>query len=138
VSTLRSADSRDSLLLSLQTACLTMRARLALQSGASETAVSFARQALASARLEHSGDAVRDRYVVAGAFRLVGDVQQRAGDGDGANALWSQALAILPRGIIEKPNEMGEHAIILQRLGRGAHARPLISRLQAMGYERPA
>jgi tetratricopeptide (TPR) repeat protein len=136
VSALRSADSHDSLLVTLQTSCLTTRARLALQSGAIESAASLARQALASARKEHSGDTVRDRYVVAGAYRLVGEVQQRAGDAGGANASWSQALAILPRGITEKPNEMSEHAMILQRLGRGAEAQPLISRLEAIDYRR--
>jgi tetratricopeptide (TPR) repeat protein len=117
-------------------ACLTMRSRLALQSNASSQALTFAKQALASAQSERREDPVQSRYRVAAAYRLLGDVYQREGNQDGARAAWSNALASLPGGIVEQPADMDEHARILERLGRSSEARQLVSRLNAIGYRR--
>jgi tetratricopeptide (TPR) repeat protein len=121
---------------SKQTACLTLRARLALQSGALSQAFAFAEQSLASASNERSGDPVRDRYAVAAAYRLLGDVQQSMGDRDGARTAWSKALSALPQTLAERPQDLDEHATILERLGRTAEAQQLTARISAMGYRR--
>jgi tetratricopeptide (TPR) repeat protein len=117
-----------------QTACLTMRARLTLQTGASADATGFAQRALASAQNVHSADPLKDRYMIASIYRLLGDARRGAGDSQGARAAWSQALAALPQGVVEFPSEIDEHATVLERVGRANEARPLVNRLQAIGY----
>ena len=108
--------------MSLQTSCLTLRSRLALQSGAAAQALALAQQALASARSEHSGDAIKDRYAVASASRLVGDVRLKTGDAQGAKAAWQAGLAVLPPNVTERPWEMQERADLLRRLDRGGES----------------
>jgi tetratricopeptide (TPR) repeat protein len=121
---------------SKQTACLTMRSRLALQTGAYRQAQALAQQALASSQSERNEDPVSNRFGVATAYRLLGDVYQRGGNAQAAKKAWSNALASLPRGIAEKPQELEQHAIILSKLGRAAEAKQIVSRLDAMGYRR--
>ena len=113
-----------------------MRARLALQSGALSQASAFAEQSLASASNERSGDAVKDRYAIAAAYRLLGDTRKSSGDPDGARDAWAKALSTLPPGVAERPQDLDEHATILERLGRTAEAQQLTARLSAMGYRR--
>jgi len=60
------------------------------------------------------------------------------GDTGAAKAGWANALSSLPQGTPELPDEMDEHATILERLGRAADARRLAARLTAMGYRRIA
>jgi tetratricopeptide (TPR) repeat protein len=121
---------------SKQTSCLMLRSRLVLQSGGSAQALNLAQQALASARAEQNDDPVKDKTHVAAALRLLGDVRQRMGDAGGARQAWSDALGSLPEDVAELPNEMDEHATILERLGRVAEARQIATRLEAMGYRR--
>ncbi len=128
--------SSDGQVRSRQTMCFTMRSRLALQSGAHAPALAFAEQSLASASNERSGDAVKDRYAIAAAWRLLGDARKSSGDADGAIAAWSKGLSALPQAVAERPQEMDEHATILQRLGRSSDAQQLAARLSAMGYRR--
>jgi tetratricopeptide (TPR) repeat protein len=118
----------------LLTSCLTTRSRVALASGERAQALSLAQQALAAARSEHTGDAVTDRYIVAAACRLLGDVRQRSNDSKGAASAWSDGLAQLPPNATERPWEMSEHAELLRRLGKAEAARPLTQRLSAIGY----
>jgi tetratricopeptide (TPR) repeat protein len=134
VAQLRRHDTTNANLASFQTSCLTIRSRLALQSGATAAALSLAAGALASAQAEHSGDPVKDRYGIAAAYRLVGDVRQKSGDPDGAQAAWTAGLAVLPANVAEQPSEMQERAELLRRAGRAAEARPLDQRLSAIGY----
>lgn len=115
-------------------ACLVMRSRLALQSGANSDALVLAQQALASARSEHREDPVRARYLLADSYRLLGDVYQRSGDIKNAQRAWANALASLPRGIVEQAGEMDTHARILERIGRRTEAQQLYARLAAIGY----
>jgi tetratricopeptide (TPR) repeat protein len=117
-------------------ACLSMRTRLALQTGATEQALTLARQALASAQSERREDPVLTRYLVAAAYRLLGDVCQKSGDRDAARSAWTSALTSLPSGIAEQPAEMDEHARILERLGRTVESQRLVSKLNAVGYRR--
>ena len=120
----------------LRTTCLASETRLALASGAKSQALGFAKQALASARAERSGDPIADRYAVASGYRLLGDTFAALGNSVAARAAWSEAVGVLSQNVAEQPQEMDEHTIILQRLGRTAEARPLISKLSAMRYRR--
>jgi len=117
-------------------ACLVMRTRLALRSGATSEALMLGKQALASARSERREDPVWSQYLVADAYRLLGDVYQRSGDTAAARDAWSSAVASLPQGIVEQPTEMDAHARILERVGRAAEAQQLSARLSAIGYHR--
>jgi hypothetical protein len=134
VADLRARKSTDSRLGSLQTNCLTMRSRVALQAGGTGQALVLAQQALASSRAEHTADPIHDLYSVAAACRLVGDVRRRMGDFDGAKAIWTVGLTSLPRGVSERPQEMQEHATLLRRTGQGAQAAALEARLKSIGY----
>jgi tetratricopeptide (TPR) repeat protein len=118
-------------------ACLTMRGRIALASGATQAALIPAQAALKVSKNAHTADRVSDAYQLAGAYRLVGDVEQRLGDTAAARVAWNSALALLPKGTTEMPSEMAEHAALLQRLGRGGEAEPLTARLSAIGYRLP-
>jgi tetratricopeptide (TPR) repeat protein len=119
---------------SLRTNCFTMRARNGLAAGDMRRSIDLAAQALASARSELDEDPLRPRYRVASIYRLLGDVRQRSGDRQGANAAWSAGLAQLPARATERPWEMNERAELLKRVGRSAEARPLAYRLAQIGY----
>ena len=119
---------------SVESDCLAMRSRIAAASGIKADALAYAGRALASAQTERSGDPVSDRYRVASAYRLLGDMRRAAGDYSGAASAWSAGLAQLPANVSERPPDMVEHADLLQRLGRTADARPLEARLAAFGY----
>jgi tetratricopeptide (TPR) repeat protein len=134
VAAIRPAD----LVTARQTACVTMRARLALQSGANGEAVALAERALVSARKVHSDDPLKDRYTAAAIYLLMGDARRNAGDAEGARAAWSNALAALPEGVPETAFEMDEHAAILERLERRAEAQPLRAKLASIGYQSAA
>lgn len=119
----------------LRTACLQMRARLALSSGATAEALTLAQQALASARTERSGDWIADpRYSVAAAYRLTGDVYKRMGNSVAAETAWRNGLAELPNDLTERPSEMIERLQLLRRLGRSGDGQRLAERLAAMNY----
>ena len=118
----------------MQSDCLAMRARVASASGANGAAIGFAEQTVASAQKEQSGDPVYDRYRVASAYRLLGDVRSRAGDRGGATEAWTAGLGQWPAGVSERPIEMNERMGLLQRLGRAGEARPLAAHLAAIGY----
>jgi tetratricopeptide (TPR) repeat protein len=132
---LRAHDPNVSRWQMLQTDCLSMRARLTLASGATSQALALAAQGVEAARSEHSGDAVSDAYAVAAAYRLLGDIHQRARDYGGAETAWAQGLAQLPPNVAERPSEMHERAELLRRLGRGEEAAPLELQLRAIGYD---
>ncbi|GAA3900236.1 TIR domain-containing protein [Sphingomonas limnosediminicola] len=121
-----------------QSGCLAMQARLALDAGDGAEAAALARQALSAARHFHAEDPNKDKFYLAGLYRLTGDALQRSGDRGGAMSAWASALAILPADVPELSTEIDEHALILERLGRAEEARPLKSALKNMGYTRPA
>ena len=118
----------------LQTACLSVRTRLAMESGENAMALGLAERALASARSERNEDRNRTRFAIASASRLLGDVRQRMGDSDAARVAWTAGLAQLPRNVPERPVEMSERAGLLKRIGLGAEAQQVSSRLAVMGY----
>ncbi|MGH6705610.1 MAG: TIR domain-containing protein [Sphingomicrobium sp.] len=118
----------------LQTDCLTLRSRLALQPATEAEALKLAELALASARTERSEDPTRDRYRIAAAHRQIGDIRQRMGDADAARAAWAAGYAQLPRNVAERPAEMQERAEILKRLGKADEALALSSKLKNIGF----
>ena len=114
--------------------CLTVRATLALATGANEEAAALADQALRSARAEARRPSMDDRYEVAAAQRLVGDVARKRGDAAAAKVAWAAGFNVLPTGIPERPGELSERAELLKRLGRTPEARAIKAKLAAMGF----
>jgi tetratricopeptide (TPR) repeat protein len=119
----------------IQTDCLMLQSRLELVDGSVSHAAAAAQRALASARSEHNEDPVTNRYRVAAAYMLLGDVRQRGGAAEAAKAAWSAGLAQLPTGVAERPWDMKQRAELLRRMGRAAEARALAVRLNAIGYK---
>ena len=118
-------------------ACFSMRARVALASGDPQAALSLAQSGLDLNERTRTGDAIGDGYRIAAIERLLGDVKQRLGDSAGARAEWERGLAALRANVAEKPDEMADHAALLQQVGRGAEAQPLLQRLNSIGYRLP-
>jgi tetratricopeptide (TPR) repeat protein len=117
----------------LQTDCFTVQARLALNSGSSGEAAALASQGVRIAR-SGTGDPMSDPYLLAAAYRLLGDATKRAGDDAGAARAWEAGLAALPANTAERPQEMYEREQLLRRLGRDDQARPITERLAQIGY----
>ena len=115
--------------------CMLMRARLALASGAKDDASAFADKAVDVARTVKSTDQVADRFALAKALRLRGDIRRQLGDMDGARGAWAAAFAALPTGVSERPGEMNERQLIMQRLGRNAEAQQIAAKLHGIGYQ---
>jgi hypothetical protein len=124
------ADARNRLAMM----CATMNARLALAEEAPDRGLQFAGRALAAAKAQHSQDPTTDRYKIAMAYRLLGDIRQRSGDFAMARDAWSAGLNQLPDKIAERPFEMSERIQLLRRLNRTAEAAPLQARLDSIGY----
>ena len=118
----------------LHTMCAMLGATVAMASGATEQALKSGSEAVASARTEHSEDPLSDRYWIANAYRLLGDVRKRAGDSAGATNAWSAGLAELPTGVSERPWDMNVRAELLARLGRSEELAPVSARLKAIDY----
>lgn len=116
--------------------CLAIRADLSLAAGSTDEAASLAAEVLRSASAEPRSASFDDRYEIAAAQRLIGDIAQRQGDALRARAAWQAGLDALPRNVAERPGELSERAGLLRRLGRGREARPTESRLAAMGFRR--
>lgn len=121
---------------SLAIDCLSLRARIALESGAKDEAIGLAERALTAAQSNHSGDVVDDRLAVAGVDKLIGDIQNSSGNRAAAQAAWQAALAAWPSRMSESPRQMAIRASILAALGRTAEAKPLTDRLSEIGYRR--
>ena len=72
---------------------------------------------------------------VAQAYKLIGDVRAKTGNQTAAQAAWQAALMGWPKGLND-PRNIALRAEILTALGRDTEARPLKSRLEAIGYRR--
>ena len=121
---------------SLQIDCLSQRALVALESGAHGEALGLAQRALAAAQANQTGDAIEDRLAIAGAYKLIGDIQNGSGDRRAAQIAWQSALGAWPSRVSESPRQMAIRASILRALGRTAEAKSLTDRLAAIGYRR--
>jgi hypothetical protein len=82
----------------------------------------------------HTADKVQDAFRLARAYRVQGDIERDRGHLAAARAAWTTGLALIPADTFEQPDEIAEHAAILQRLGRSAEAQPLASKLASIGY----
>jgi tetratricopeptide (TPR) repeat protein len=134
VARLRRRDMANAAVATLETDCLKLRTRLELQSGSTPQALELAKQSLASAQAERSGNAVRDRYSIAVAYTLLGDVRSKAGDLQGARTAWTTGIAQLPPNVVEVPLETQERINLLRRLGRADEARALDQQLSKIGF----
>ena len=114
--------------------CWLTQGGLALKSGAKAQARELALRSVAAARSLRTGDAVSDGFFAAKSYLLLGDSERELGDLRAAQTAWSQALAAIPAGTTERPDEIASHAKILLRLGRQAEAAPMLARLRAMGF----
>jgi tetratricopeptide (TPR) repeat protein len=121
----------------LQRDCFEAQSNLALASGSKAQAISYATQAVVVAKAVKSTDPIEDRYGVARAYRDLGDAQSSAGDAVAARAAWLAGLNAIPANIVERPMEMSQHQMLLQRLGKSAEAAQLARKLLGMGYREP-
>jgi len=113
--------------------CYAVRSRIALASGSTADATALANRALQTARAG-TGDRIDDPFLVAQAYRLIGDIAARGGDSARATEAWNAGLASIPSNAAERPWEIHEHEQLLRRLGRIDQALPLTKKLAAMGY----
>jgi tetratricopeptide (TPR) repeat protein len=118
----------------LAISCEMASARLALLGGDTAQASQHAERALAAARGQHSQDPATDRYRIAMAYRMIGDIRQQAGTSAEARVAWNAGLSELPHDITERPFEMNERVALLRRLGRDREAAPFEATLKAIGY----
>ena len=118
----------------LQRDCLMTRVQLALASEDGAQALSLSGQAIDMATRVKSTDPVEDRYALAKTLRLAGDADRAAGNAASARNHWARALAAIPGTVSERPAELNERRLILERLGQAKEMRQLEERLAAMRY----
>ncbi len=133
---LRALDKKSASWRSAQTICLANRSNLALAAGSTHDALTLAGQALESAKNEHSVDPIKDRYSIADAYRLIGDVRRRLGEIEAARAAWNAGLQQLPPKVPERPLEMRVRAELLERLGKLDEARLIRKQLTNIGIRK--
>jgi tetratricopeptide (TPR) repeat protein len=114
--------------------CWLMRARIAAAAHSNEDALTAAGRAVAAAKSVKSADPADDGFSLANAYRLLGDVEKSLGNGAAAQQAYATALAALPKGAAERPAEVEEHAVILDRVGHEGEARQMTARLGQIGY----
>lgn len=118
--------------------CLLLKAQLSdWANGSKSEAVELARQAAQILQSTHTVDPPADASRLARAYRVEGDAYRAQGDSEHAREAWDTALRSLIAGAPELPEEMAEHLVLLQRLGRDKEAAPLASKLKSMGYGAP-
>lgn len=115
--------------------CLGLKAELAVIAGSAGEAAALANEALNSVRSEPSSSTM-DRFALAEAHKLVGDVLWRGGDRAGAAAAWRAGLADWPAGLAETPSQLAMRSEMLRGTGQRSEAAKIASRLAAMGYRR--
>lgn len=119
----------------LERQCLEAQARLALASGGRGQAMIYAGQWLAAVQRDRSSDPVEDRFSLAAAFLLSGDIHQALGDPAAASSAWRQGLGVWPPGVTETPREMARRKQLLERLGQTAEANVIAQRLKQAGWQ---
>jgi tetratricopeptide (TPR) repeat protein len=113
--------------------CLRVKAEIAAISGSEGEALALANQVLDEVRAD-GGSSANDRFTLAQAHKLVGDVLWRSGNRDGAVAAWKAGLAVWPREIAETPLQMAARGEMLRGIGQRAEGMRIASKLAAMGY----
>ena len=117
---------------SLQQACLSNQAQLALAQGRATDATTYAERALVIRKSIKSDDPVSDKYALARNLLLAGDTYRAAGSRDRAKQAWQRGLALAqsPR---EQPGETAIRAALLERTGQRGEADRLRRALVARG-----
>jgi tetratricopeptide (TPR) repeat protein len=115
-------------------ACTIVQSGLASANGSKDQALAAAQAAVSAARAAKTSDKVEDAFRLARAYRLAGDAERDRGDLAAARNAWTQGLAAIPARVAEGPDEMQDHATLLQRLGRDSEAQLLTAKLRSMGY----
>jgi eukaryotic-like serine/threonine-protein kinase len=118
----------------LRIGCATAQSRLALAAGDRAKAMEYAQHAMGAVKSARTEDPMADRYRLAAAYRLIGDIQRRDGDLPAASGSWTAALSVLPANVAERPWEMSERLQLLQREGRADEAAVLLKRLASIGF----
>ena len=120
----------------LATDCLMRRTEVARDLGSLDEASVLARRALAATMAQKSGDPIADRFAIAAAHKLSGDIQSMRGFKAEAMKSWTAGAAIWPADVPANPRQMAVRAAILAAVGRNADAQVLKNRLEAIGYRR--
>jgi hypothetical protein len=118
----------------LATNCLVRRAEVARDLGALDEAFGHARRALVATLAQKSGDPIGDRFAIAAAHKLLGDIQSMRGNRAEARKSWAAAMTIWPTDVPANPRQMALQAAILSAVGRTSEARALKAKLETMGY----
>ena len=117
----------------LQLRCATIRAQIALRTGATAGALAEARQLLVLTRAER--DPVKRALFTAKANLLLGAALRASGQHDAARGAWQTAAAAWPKGIEETPHELARKAMLFDLVGRDSGS--IRKRLAAIGYRHP-
>lgn len=114
--------------------CLLLRSGIAMAKGQTNEALRHGRSAVEAATTVNGEDRFADAVGLARAYRILGDTERAAGNAEAARGLWQRALATMPSGHAERPSELKERAVILERLNKEEALRPIAARLAAIGY----
>lgn len=119
--------------------CWLLRAQIFAVRGDSQAASDAAERAIDVGKTVRGSDAQAqaELFSLAKAYRVFGDIRARSGDRNGAMMAWNAGLAVIPKVAAELAPEAQEQAELLERVGRGADARPLREQLARMGYRYP-
>ena len=124
--------------VSLRSACLNLRARLALAQGANAEALAHSRQLVAIARAEVARGSTPDALqALANAQLLTGMIASASGDSAAAQSAYLAALTAWPKGVAESPLQTSRKVVLLEGLGRSAEAKTVAGRLEVIGYRHP-
>ena len=103
---------------------------------AHEEARALADRALRTARAIRSGDAIDDRFFIARIYKLLGDIQSKAGKRSEAQVAWQTGLETWPKNEGENPRQIAIRSQMLAGLGQNGAAQTLDAKLAAIGYRR--
>lgn len=116
--------------------CLAMNSRIAIERGQPDVALRWASQAIAAARaIPQSEASIRQDNLVR-AYSILGHSQRAAGHAAAARTAWNEALLSWPKVVADDPKQTATRIELLKALGREAEARPLVSRLNNIGYRK--
>ncbi|MFL6739423.1 MAG: TIR domain-containing protein [Sphingomicrobium sp.] len=113
--------------------CQRLRAELAVAGGAGQESQAIANRLLDAVKADKI-QSPKEKFALAEAYKLVGDMRWRSGDRAGARAAWQAGLAAWPRGLTETPRQLAERGEMLRGVGQRAEGTQLASQLAAMGY----